>query len=152
MPKLSNEIKILMKSKEYLEKKAINEKYYFKLNGKYAKYKREKVTHLNVGDMSEFFKNDQISTTHTKMIDEDTSKTVTVTASFYDIWSFDPDMRTCEDITFDCDIANVPKDVFNLFDEFHHFDHLANKKEYKFDNVSTDAEIYDIQQKDDVLE
>src|ERR1700730_2445723 len=128
MPKLTDEIARLLKSEEYLKKKLENEKIYFKLNGKYCMYRDGEVTHQSVADMSEYFKNDQISTKFTKHINEDTCKTVTVTASFYDIWSFDPDIRTYHKIVFNCDVASVPKDHFNLFDGFCHFDHLKKVK------------------------
>ena len=36
MPKISEEIKRLLKSPEYLAKKLINEKFYFKLNDMYV--------------------------------------------------------------------------------------------------------------------
>ena len=128
MPKITSDIETLLLSKEYLAKKAIVEKTYFKLNGKYCMYRNGEITHLNTPEVSEYFKNVQISTSFNKQIDEDTIKKVTVKASFYDIWSFDPNIRTYYKITFDCDTKNVPEDHFNLFDGFHHFDELEKKK------------------------
>ena len=75
--------------------------------------------------------------THHTVIDEDTSKIITITASFYDIWSFEPNIRTYHAITFDCDVKNVPKDCFNLFDGFHHFDHLEKKENGSRANIRT---------------
>src|ERR1700733_9313716 len=127
MPKLSNEIKTLMGSKEYKAKKLELEKIYFKLNGKYAVYRDEEVSHLAVAEISEVFKNEQIFTTVQTMDDNDEVRTKKYNSSFYDIWSFDPQIRTYHKVIFDCDVAKVPKTHFNLFQGFNHFNHLEKK-------------------------
>lgn len=123
------EIEFLLKSNEYKTLKKEYEKKYFKLFGKYCQYSREKVSDKSPSEMAEFFKNKKVSV---KYVEEETnkkgdviSKSKTISKSFYEVWSNDPDMKEYEDITFDCDVKKVPKTTYNLFYGFTHLDHIV---------------------------
>jgi len=116
------DIEFLLNSKEYKEMKKQYEKKYFKLFGKYCQYTTEKVNERSASEMAEFFKNKKVSA---ELIMEETTKkgdkitkTKTLSKSFYEVWSNDPNMLEYEEITFDCDVKKVPKTSYNLFKGF----------------------------------
>ena len=146
MTKISKAIKKLMLSKAYLDKKQVHEKTYFKLNGKYCMYRNGEVTHQTQSEIAEYFKNDQIEGKIEIYTPEGDLKQIDISESFYDIWSFDPKIKTYHKIVFDCDVKNVPEDHFNLFDGFKHFDKLEKKDEDLepiFEHIRTLVDYHD---------
>lgn len=126
------DIEFLLKSEEYKTMKQLYEKKYFKLFGKYCKYTKEKVEEKTVSEMTEYFKNkkvvSQIVMEETTKKGDKITKTKTVSENFYKVWSHDPDMLEYEEITFDCDVKNVPYTTYNLFKGFgHQFSKLPPK-------------------------
>jgi hypothetical protein len=114
----------------YLEAKDMYERQYFKLLGSYRKYDGDTIEKIAVSSMMEHFKNKQIviekevPTIKKGILEYNTKE---LNASYYDIWSYDPNMREFDKVVFNCDIESVGPKEFNLFENFNHFDHLEKK-------------------------
>ncbi len=117
---------IFLQDKQYKSMKKSYEKEYFKLFGSYCWYDGDKLTHKSKTDIDEYFKNKKITVDY---IEEQTTKKGTtistsksITKTFYQIWSEDPDMKEYKEVIFDCDVEKVKPYQFNMFRGFTHFD------------------------------
>jgi hypothetical protein len=127
------EITNLLKSESYKIAKLQYEKEYFKLFGEYCSIncKNEPII-KSPSAMKEYFKNKMIfADVEEEAFDKKGNKSVSikkVSKSFYDIWSCDPDMLEYKEMIFECDIKNVKKEQYNLFQNFNHFNGLEKKE------------------------
>jgi hypothetical protein len=118
-----------LKSEDYQTMKLEYEKTYFKLLGDYVYYNGDTITNKSPSAIREYFKNKKIYIKEDRENANGDITTIKKEKSFYDIWSEDPDMKEYTEVTFDCDVKNVPKHKFNLFDGFKIKDHKISDKE-----------------------
>lgn len=125
-------VEIFLQDKQYKKMKKTYEKEYFKLNGKYCWYDNDKLTYMCKSDIEEYFKNKKVSIEY---VEEQTTKkgttistTKSLTKSFYQIWSEDPEMKEYKEVVFDCDIEKIKPYKFNLFTGFSHFENQKTEQ------------------------
>lgn len=125
-------VEIFLQDKQYKKMKKAYEQEYFKLNGKYCWYDNDKLTYMCKSDIEEYFKNKKVSIEY---VEEQTTKkgttistTKSLTKSFYQIWSEDPEMKEYKEVIFDCDIEKIKPYKFNLFTGFSHFENQKSEK------------------------
>ena len=124
-------MEIFLESEEYQIQKIKYEKECFKVFDKYHRYDGNKISEKSGTGMNEYFKNKKVTI---EFVDQQTKKGITVSTTkqfsknFFQIWSEDPDMREYKQIVFDCNVEKVPKNYFNLFDNFNHFLKLPDKE------------------------
>ena len=110
---------------EYQALKKQVEQTTFKLLGDYQIIQADQtLCTLPANKMKEQYKNRLF--TITNGYDKETGSPIMISKSFYDIWSEDVTMREYSSTTFDCDIASVPSNVYNMFTGFNNFDGVAS--------------------------
>lgn len=132
-------MEIFFNDPRYKEVKLKYEKQYFKLFGSYAYFNGNKLDHKSKSEMEEYFKNKKVTieVTEESMTKKGikTSISKTVSKSFYQIWSEDPDMREYNEVVFDCNLDRVKKHQFNLFTSFNHLDDVVLEKEIDLEPI-----------------
>jgi hypothetical protein len=121
-------------SKDYQRMKKQYEKEIFKLLCEYALFDPSNsppIKYISANKCAEYFKNKTVTISYT--IEKQSKKgtkfeTFENSKTYYDIWSTDPDMKEYKGVTFNCDAAKVPKNIFNLFTGFRHFEEYKAKK------------------------
>lgn len=121
-------------SKEYQRMKKQYEKEIFKLLGEYALFDptaSPPIKYISANKCAEYFKNKTVTISYT--IEKQSKKgtkfeTFENSKTYYDIWPTDPDMKEYKGVTFNCDETKVPKNIFNLFSGFRHFEEYKAKK------------------------
>ena len=110
---------IFLQSEAYKKMRAIYSNKCFKIFGKYAWYEGNKIEIKPVADVQEYFKNKRITvsfeTTDTDKKGNVKTKTIELEKSYYDVWSYDPDMLEYTSVVFECDTSLVTKDQYNRF-------------------------------------
>jgi hypothetical protein len=119
--------------KEYKTMKKTYEKEYFKLFGKYVWYDGDKTVEKTTSDMAEYFKNKKVckefKETTTNKSGSSVTKSNSISKSFYQIWSEDPQMREYKEIIFNCNVQKVKDYQFNTFTGFIHLDDVKKPAE-----------------------
>lgn len=120
-------------SKDYKKMRKMYEKEYFKLHGKYCSFDGNRIEYMTISDMSEHFKNKkvtlEIKETTTSKSGKTVTSTNTISKSFYQIWSEDPDMREYKQIVFQCETDKIQPTQFNTFTGFDHLDDVKPAKD-----------------------
>ena len=123
--------------KEYKTVKKEVESHFFKMLGDYCKFDDEKIIKLPANKISEYFKNKKITITvkEEKHNGDGTlfyEKSVH-TKKFYDVWSEDPNIKTYDEIIFNCDEKKVKETQFNLYRGLRSYENKVLEKSKKID-------------------
>ena len=126
------EIQMFLESAIYKEMKISYEKKFFKLFGSFCQQIDYEIIERIETAIKSYFtnKNIEFDIVHeiTNKKGDKITSSVKKIKSFFDVWTYDPNIIEYETITFKCDKSLVKSYEYNMFKWFNHFDNLQKPK------------------------